>query len=242
MRVEIKCKDYFLDAQVHLSEEKNCLQTIIISHGFRGSKDGGGRAIVLAEKLKQYFHVVRFDFSPLGSLTKQTQELHSVIEYVQTNITEKVILFGRSMGACASLAAVEQNKNITALILWSMPFDLSDTFKKALGEDNFLKIKKGMDISLYDQWGSCTIKSSFYKDLLSYDLKNKLQQLPSDMPVLFVQAEYDELINKADFKKEFDLCTANKTLCLIKGADHRFINGFDDALLGVRTWLLKNCL
>ncbi len=83
---------------------KDC-DCVIICHGFRGSKDGGGRAISLSEKIAaQGIAALRFDFSGTRdsegefagvTLSKYIQDLAGAIEFAGSVMKGKIILLGR---------------------------------------------------------------------------------------------------------------------------------------------------
>lgn len=237
--IQIKHEDYFLSAVLHEAKIKTAKATIIISHGFRGSKEGGGRARQLAESAADNFNVIRYDFTPLGTLTRQKNELNSVLYFVKDNFAGNIILFGRSMGGCASLLAAAGNKDINGLILWSMPFDTQATFRLSLGDENIEKLKNGMALCLDDEWGKATLQSEFYTDLISHDIKAALTAV-CDIPVLFVHGELDEIVPVQQAKQAFSLSNGKTSFSLIKGADHRFINGFEQSRQAVLSWLGNN--
>ena len=237
--IAIKHKDYFLQGVLHESKVQPAKATVIISHGFRGSKEGGGRAKVLSELACEHFDVIRYDFTPLGTLTNQMQELAAVIAYAKTELGLPIILFGRSMGGCASLLTAVQRDDINGLILWSMPFDAKATFILSLGKENIEKLQNGLSVSLDDEWGKTTLQSGFYEDLIAHDICKALQEL-EDMPVLFVHGEFDEIVPLEHAKKAFEVCAGKKSFAMIKDGDHRFINGFEQSKQAVLVWLADN--
>ncbi len=227
-----------LSAVFHSARNKKALGTIVVSHGFRGSKDGGGRAILLAEKISDRFNVVRFDFSPLGTLTSQVRELTFVINWVRQSLGDKIILLGRSMGGCASLLAASREANMQGLILWSMPFDLKKTFTNALGKESIEKFCQGQAVELDDDWGRACLQPEFYHDLLAYDLSGSFSLL-SGTPTLFVHGKADEVVGVEQVKTAFALAHEPKKLCLLEGADHRFTNYPEQSIKAVADWLDK---
>lgn len=237
--IEIKHQDYFLSAVLHEVKEKPAKATIIMSHGFRGSKEGGGRVRQLAEAAAKSFNVIRYDFTILGTLTRQINELNSVLRFAKENFAGDIILFGRSMGGCASLLAAAGNKDISGLILWSMPFDTQATFALSLGSENIEKLKKGIALSLDDEWGKTTLQPEFYADLVSHDIKAALSCV-CDIPVLFIHGEFDEIVLVQQAKQAFSLCSGKTSFSFIKGGDHRFINCFEQSKDAVLTWLGSN--
>jgi putative redox protein len=213
--------------------------SLIVSHGFRGSPDGGGRALVLAQATSECFNVVRFPFTPFSSLSRQIEELSAVIAYAREALGPDVILLGRSMGGVASLFAAAKERGVRGLILWSLPFDLTGTLSAAIGEENIGKLRSGQPAELNDEWGRGVLPPEFYTDLLAYDLSGVFTVLP-DVPLLFVHGEKDEIAPAEAARQAFDLARGKKEFCLVKNADHRFLEGFSDCLAAVMAWLKDN--
>lgn len=231
----IKCDGYSLSGVLHNAKTKSAKAIIIMSHGFRGSKDGGGRARILAQEAAQYFNVIRYDFTPLSTLTRQKYELNAVIAYARANFAGPIILLGRSMGGCVSLLSAADDDSIKALILWSMPFHTQETFTLALGENSIVEFTAGRAITLDDEWGKAVLKPEFYNDLLAHDMKQALKKVK--IPILFVHGEYDEIVPLAQAEEAFALYEGDKNFSLVKGGDHRFINGFEQAQKAVLDYL-----
>ncbi|MDR3349348.1 MAG: alpha/beta hydrolase [Acidaminococcales bacterium] len=213
--------------------------SLIVSHGFRGSPDGGGRALILAQAASEHLNVLRFPFTPLSGLSRQIEELLAVIAYARGALGPDVILLGRSMGGAASLLAAAKARDVRGLILWSVPFDLVGALAAALGRENMDKLRLGQPAELDDEWGKGVLTPDFYTDLLSYDLFGVFAVLP-DMPLLFVHGERDELAPAEDARDAFALARGGKRFHLVKGGDHRFIEGFPDCLDAVMAWLKDN--
>ena len=239
--IVIKHQDKNLQAVLHEAVKTPAKATIIISHGFRGSKEGGGRAKLLAEGAAlEKCNVIRFDFTALSTLTEQINELNSVLCFAKEKFNEDIILLGRSMGGCASLFSCTQNKDVRGLILCSMPFDLYATFTLTLGIENLKALKKGYAVSLDDEWGKAILQPEFYADLMSYDMTIALTQLCESLPTLFVHGEFDEIVPLQQAEKAYELCASEKTFALIEGGDHRFISGFEQSKEAILRWLAVN--
>ncbi|MDR2006518.1 MAG: alpha/beta hydrolase [Acidaminococcales bacterium] len=238
--IVIPCADYNLPGFLHPARANSGqAASLIVSHGFRGSPDGGGRAPILAQAASEHFNVIRFPFTPLSSLSRQIEELLAVIAYARGAFGSDVVLLGRSMGGAASLLAAAKARGVRGLILWSTPFAAAGALAAALGKENMDKLRLGRPAELDDEWGKGVLPPDFYTDLLTYDLFAAFDALP-DMPLLFVHGEKDELAPPEDAQRAFALARGNKRFCLVKGGDHRFVNGFSDSLDAVMVWLKDN--
>ena len=86
---------------------------LIVCHGFTGSKEGGGRALEMAEELgKRGYATLLFDFSGNGesegdfadiSLTGQINDLKSSVDFCLGLGFERIIVSGRSFGGLPPL-------------------------------------------------------------------------------------------------------------------------------------------
>ncbi|EJW97788.1 hypothetical protein EVA_14104, partial [gut metagenome] len=104
---------------------------LIMSHGFRGSRESGGRAAGLARLFAEHCDVVRYNFTGTQPMSKQVQELQAVVAEVRRLApASEIYLFGRSLGGAASLIAAAQDKTVKGLVLWATPNNLCETFQQ----------------------------------------------------------------------------------------------------------------
>ncbi|QDR83191.1 alpha/beta hydrolase [Sporomusa termitida] len=215
--------------------------TLIISHGFRGTKEGGGRAVRLAETLATAgLHVIRYDFTPLQSLTCQISELAAVIEYARQAVSKKTILLGRSMGGSASLAAAAADRRIAGLILWSAPWDLTATFQLALGAHyNDLLTEKTLSIT--DEYGHLLLTADFIHDFKNHDLLAAVKRL-SRKPLLILHGTADTIVPVSQAYTIYKLAAGPKELQLYKNSDHHLSGHTTLAGAAIIAWLRKEAL
>ena len=125
----------------------NCMSNeivLIMAHGFRGSRDGGGRSTAFAQMAAGVCKVVRFNFNGSQILSRQVEELQAVIATVREKLKpQKLFLLGRSLGGAASMITASADENIDGLILWATPNDLRKTFWNAFGEELYNKLDAG---------------------------------------------------------------------------------------------------
>ena len=53
---------------------------LVMAHGFRGSRDSGGRAAGVAQQAAAYVAVVRFNFTGTQIISRQVEELRAVLD------------------------------------------------------------------------------------------------------------------------------------------------------------------
>ncbi len=211
---------------------------LVMSHGFRGSKDGNGRAVELAEQVSaKGMGVVRFDFTPCESLDRQVEELLCVTEWMQRQGWISLVLLGRSMGGCASLLAAGQlGPRIKGLCLWATPGDLQATFRNALGREAYSQLENGLSVELLDEWGSLRLEPDFISGFASLSLPAKLAAL-GPLPVLILHGAEDELATVEQAQVYANVATVPCELVILEGADHRFSEHFRESTAAVVAWL-----
>ncbi|MDR3560760.1 MAG: alpha/beta hydrolase [Negativicutes bacterium] len=227
-----------LEAVVHTPGSPVTGYVLVFCHGFRGSKDGGGRAADLAEKAAHLgFTVLRFDFTPQQMLTRQVEELSAVVEYCRANLGRQVILFGRSMGGSASLAFAAVDRDLAGLCLWATPWNLDETFRLSLGEGYGL-LTAGTDFLAEDEWGPLHLTPEFIRDFANYDLLAAVGSL-AGVPLLVVHGTDDAVVPLAQAEKLFETARQPKDIVVIPGGDHQFIGSHHIASSAVLDWLTR---
>lgn len=225
-----------LAAVFHPAGEPAGDSVVIFCHGFRGSKEGGGRAASLAARVAANgFAALRFDFTPLSRLSTQVDELRTVVAYCRQNFSKRIILYGRSMGGSAALAVAAADKEVAGLCLWSTPHDLHETFRLSLRE-GYHRLSGGETLTVADEFGCLTLEPAFLRDFDRYDLL-ACSGLLADRPLLVVHGESDEIVPLRQARDIFARAAEPKKLVVIPGGDHRFLAGHDQAAAAVLAWL-----
>lgn len=226
-----------IDAKLAPCFEDGKHPVLILAHGFRGSMEGGGRAALLASKASMFVNVLRFNFSGSQILSKQIAELNAVIDYARKRFgDERIFLLGRSMGGAASLVTASGRDDIFALALWATPNDLHATFKNALGEELYNKLKAGETLHLNDERGELDLVPEFLTDFDKYDLQGLLKNW-SKRPLLIIHGTADETVNVEQGERSFALAGRPKKIVLVNGADHSFTNHSNKAAEEVIAWV-----
>lgn len=201
---------------------------VIICHGFRGTRENGGRIHDFARRLNDLgLAVVAFDFSGSGqsqgdfaetTLSRQVEDLQIMIKAMRERYHQPILLLGRSFGGSTVLAS-SLDLELVAFILWSTPVLLTKTFQGML-RDEFAVLKAGRPIQLEDDKGRFTISPALVRDFLRHDFDAYVQAL-GKRPVLVVHGQADETValeNAELINKGLD----NSELVVVPGADHRF--------------------
>lgn len=212
---------------------------LIMAHGFRGSRDGGGRSLALANLAEAVCKVVRFNFNGSQILSKQIEELQAVINAVRREANpKKIFLLGRSLGGAASMVTASLDKNIAGLILWATPNDLRKTFWNALGEELYNRLDAGETLHLEDERGKLDLTPNFLTDLDKYDLSSIMSSW-QDRPLLILHGEQDVTVEVAQGRRNFALAGGAKELHTFANGDHTFSECAEEANKIICSWLEK---
>lgn len=209
---------------------------LVICHGFRGSKDGGGRAIMLADAVASIgITAVRFDFTPHAPLTQQIAEIKSVVEFCRECIGTRIFLLGRSMGGSAALAFAAQDGSVPGLCLWAAPWNLEETFQLSLGE-HYHQLAQGKDVVLDDEYGRISLSPDIIKDMQQYDLLQCVRVIGS-VPILILHGDHDAVVPLNQAKDIYRLAAGSKKMVVIEGGDHQFNHHYEQAQRELLNWL-----
>ncbi len=238
MECDISGPQARLPAVVHIPE-KPVGYTVVCCHGFRGSKEGGGRAVKLAERMAGLgFAVVRFAFTPLTCLSAQVAEIGAVVGWCRENHGSQIILLGRSMGGSAALAFAAQAGWLAGLCLWAAPWNLAETFRLALGE-GYDRLSRGEELAVEDEYGKLRLTPRFIADFARHDAKAAIRAL-AGIPILFVHGQADRIVPVKQAEELFAAASEPKELVIIPGGDHQFLAGHEQASGAVLGWLTRN--
>lgn len=222
--------------------ENSSAPVLVMAHGFRGSRDGGGRAIALADAASKYATVVRFNFNGSQILSRQVAELRAVLGEVRRRYAgRRVLLLGRSLGGAAALITSGGDAAVAGLILWATPNDLRATFKTALGNDAYARLDGGATLHLADERGELALTPDFLTDIDQYDLSAVLQKWRG-RPILILHGDADETVCVEQARRNFALlhADADKELHIFKGGDHSFTTCSGEANAVICSWLHKH--
>jgi pimeloyl-ACP methyl ester carboxylesterase len=204
---------------------------LVVCHGFRGTKENGGKIYAFAEKLQQIgIGTLAFDFSGSGSsegdfsritLTRQAEDLKQVLDYTIAKYMLPIILLGRSFGGSTVLAGGSKDERIAGYILWSAPAKLEQTFATIMPED-FKRMQSGQCVNIKDEAGGYVLCSDLVLDFNCHDMEACLQDIQA-RPVLIVHATDDEVVDPGNaFYMQERLI--NCSLRLVDNAGHRFLD------------------
>lgn len=202
---------------------------VIICHGFRGTRENGGRIYSFAERLNRIgLAVIAFDFSGSGlssgafvdnTLSSQARDLKLVIEHAANRFSRPLILLGRSFGGSAVLAGGSGDKRVAAFIFWSTPVLLEQTFRGMLQSDYDLLVN-GQSVTARDDGGTFQIGPELAADFNRHNFEEYAARIGT-RPALIIQGGADQIVPAVNGQLLKSLLL-NGSLLLLPEADHRF--------------------
>lgn len=214
----------------------NKKQVLIMSHGFRGSRESGGKAAGVAQILASCCDVVRYNFTGTRILSLQVAELRAVIAAVRQQSPEaSIYLLGRSMGGAASIIAASQEQNIKGLVLWSAPNNMRETFRHVMTDQYYDYVNAGNTLSFTDERGDCELTPDFLTDFDNYDLPQLLAGL--GCPVLMLHCQGDETVLVDQARRNAAVLGAKGTLKEYPNGDHSMGEYSEAASQYILEWL-----
>jgi hypothetical protein len=221
---------YILNCRNHklasvLNNGRPSAPVVILVHGFAGNKDEGGLFVDAEEYLSERgFNVLRFDAEGAGdsegefhlsSLRKQSDDLGSMIDYVEQQYPDSSIgMIGFSLGA--AVAIIRSDPRVRAYALWSAALDPSrDMFPRY----NTTEVKRDLHRDGYLLKAGLRVGPTIIEDLRATNLVPQMKSL--NRPVLVVHGTEDSRIPLSSAREN---CKWFRHLSFreISGAQHSF--------------------
>ena len=209
---------------------------LVMAHGFRGSRDSGGRAAGVAYQAAAHMSVVRFNFTGTQIISRQVEELRAVLREVCLRAPGcRLFLLGRSLGGAASIITAAQTAGLAGLILWATPNDLRFTFHYGMGEENYARLDAGETLHFNDERGECALSPNFLTDFDQYNLEDCLRR--TRLPVLLLHCAGDEVVLVQQAKRNAEVLGERSELHIFTGGDHSFTEYSEQAGEIIADWL-----
>jgi putative redox protein len=219
---------------------------VVVCHGFTGNKEGGGRALTMAEELGRLgYSTLLFDFSGCGesegqfsdiNLSNHINDLKCAVEFCHDFGFKSIVTVGRSFGGTTVLCHGGTENKVAGVSSWSAPADPSRHFSVYLKEpappENDL-------VPLTGQGGTVFVKKSFFDDLSRHNVLGRASLL-SPRPLLVVHGENDNVVPLVNAKFIFEAAGEPKTLKIVRGADHQYSGHYQEVWKTFFSWLQAN--
>lgn len=203
---------------------------VIVCHGFTGSKEGGGRAAEMAQRLGGLgYACLLFDFSGCGesegrwadiSLTGHMEDLRCVVQWSREAGFAPIILNGRSFGGTTVICYAARDREIAGVCTWAAVGRLELLFKSFIHSSD---VNGAEQVALNSENGTLYINRDFFYDLEKHDVLACAAQI-APRPLLVIHGTADESVPPVDADLIYRAAGENAELEMISGADHRFSN------------------
>lgn len=224
-----------LNAKFHPAPGGAGRPVMVLCHGFCGSADGGSSTELASALQQQDMALLRFWFTPHRCLSQQVAEINAVIDYCRRNVSRKIVLAGRSMGAAAVLAAAARDRNLSGLCLMACPADLPSTFRGILRND-YGRLERGEAVTVIHEGNPVHLTPDFIDDFSRYDLIADIRSL-AGLPVLIIHGAADVTVPAEHARRLFDAAGEPKRILLLPDHGHSFIGVGDRFIPTVVDWL-----
>ena len=193
---------------------------VIICHGFAGSAEGGSALDLSRALFAENLACLRLKFTPHQKLSRQIEEISAAVEYCHVQVSKRVVLVGRSMGAAACLAYAGKAVPVEGLCLIAAPYHLVECFRRLLGNE-YDKLKGGETVHVEYEHDEIILRPDFVADLESQDLPLSLRQT-AGTPLFIIHGEADDTVSVSNAHGMFAAASIPKRIHLIPGAAHSF--------------------
>ncbi|MCF8031129.1 MAG: alpha/beta hydrolase [Desulfohalobiaceae bacterium] len=213
---------------------------LVICHGFTGSKEGGGRALEMAEYLAlPGLGVLLFDFSGNGesegsfaetTLSGQMDDLKCAADWCMNAGAKHLVGMGRSFGGTTLLCQAARDSRFEAVCAWATPAHPYNLFQ------GFVREQSGGMITIAGEGDSLRMRREFLDDLGEHDVEACAARIPP-RPLLVVHGERDEMVPPEEAEAIHRAASPSSRLRMIPEADHRFTTGAETVWRICREWL-----
>ncbi|UYZ13059.1 lysophospholipase [Brevibacillus sp. WF146] len=243
MRVEqtvrIPGGGYSLAATIHVPEQSEAAGhfsriTVLICHGFVGSRIGVDRLFVKAARnmAAHGFNVVRFDYAGCGesegeygaggmdALLRQTRDVLEHVRNMESGAPGKLILLGHSLGGAVSLLTAARDSRVDGLVLWAPVLRPFEDIVRIVGEESY---REALQYGQTDHRGY-VLRDTFFQSLRGYEPLREAKRFTGD--VLLLHGNRDEVIpvdSVFHYERELRLRQTGRceTEVIVRG-DHTF--------------------
>ncbi|HOV80892.1 MAG TPA: alpha/beta hydrolase [Bacillota bacterium] len=202
---------------------------VIVCHGFTGSKEGGGRAVAMAEAMgKMGYAGLLFDFSGCGesegdftdiSLSNHISDIGASVDFCLNLGFSRIITVGRSFGGTAVLRHSGTDGRVAGVCVWAAPAFPSLLFSSFRNREHD---PDSLLVPLTGEDGTVFVKQGFFSDLERHDVVESAA-LIAPRPLLIVHGDGDAVVPVKHGHAIFDAAGEPKEIAVIRNADHRFM-------------------
>jgi alpha/beta superfamily hydrolase len=258
----IECNDARLYAELHTPDAVPA-PALLICHGM----DSQGFHFLkiynyLAETAcKNGFISLLFDFRGVGKSTGkfdygigEQQDVKHALNYLASRPEAQpnnIFIVGHSLGGATSLCALQNEKRVKGLVLWSTPKNHNYNVKKFIKNTRgrlslylfliFSRIDKLIDVSKIFKlqvYGINLRPRYVYEKLMKLDEREAVSKL-KHLPILIVIGDMDNIVGKDEAEAIFSAANEPKSLLVVRSADHIYMGKEDELISNTIEWIKK---
>jgi len=258
----VQCKNSTLYCELYIPDIVPA-PAVLICHGL--NSQGFHILKVYAQFAKfacrKGFVSVLFDFRGAGKSTGtfdygigEQEDVRCMLNYVASRpevLSNRIFVVGHSLGGAVSLHALQNEKRVRGLVLWSTPKNHNYNVRKFITRT---RGKRGLySFLIASQIDRIIDVSKFYKlnvygiNLRPRDVREKLMSLNEceaisklhGLPVLVVVGSDDKVVDVDEAREVADSAYGPKTFLTITAADHTFRLKEDELASATIDWIMK---
>ncbi|MGP7815683.1 alpha/beta hydrolase [Niallia sp. 01092] len=239
-----------IDYPNHFNEEKK-YDSIIICHGFIGSRIGVDRLFVKAGQhfTKEDYVVFRFDYSGCGESTgnygkygmvELLDQTKTILDYVSSlKYVRNIILVGHSLGGAVSALTAAVDPRINTLVQWAAVGEPYHNLAQIFGENKVHSLKNCDSIDYH----GFSFTDYYFQSMKNYHPLTECSRFTGD--VLLIHGTDDEDI-PYDYMEQYETNylqrkSGSVETYTIPNGDHTFSTDtyFNELINRTVEWLLK---
>jgi len=201
--------------------------TLIVCHGFTGSKEGGDKALHMAEYYAVAdYDTLLFDFAGNGesegkfedlTLSGQVDDLTCAVDWCKQQGAGTIVTLGRSFGGTTVICHAAQDERVAGVCTWAAAARLVELFTGFADEDPDDPEK----VILAGDEGILYLKKNFFKDIEKYDVP-QLSSRIAPRSLLIIHGTKDDVVSPEDARLIYEAAGDPKELVYIDEGDHQF--------------------
>ncbi|CAI9093704.1 OLC1v1025178C1 [Oldenlandia corymbosa var. corymbosa] len=222
---------------VGVLHETRSRELVIVSHGFRSTKDRIPMVNLAAAFEKEGISAFRFDFAgngesegsfQYGNYWREADDLRSVVQHFQGQKRFVAALIGHSKGGNAVLLYASRNNDVNLIVNIAGRFNLERGIEGRLGKGYLEKIEQNGFIDVKSRRGKIEyrVTKESLMDRLTTDPRAACETIDRTCRVLTIHSTLDEMVPVGD-ALEFAKHIPNHKLHIFEGADHEFTSHQD---------------
>lgn len=238
----------------HRPVNREKVPAVLFCYGFAGNKCGKYRLLVrLAEDLvKNGIAVLRFDYRGAGdsegdfldmTVEGKISDIQTCLEYLQKDSqidSQRIGLFGRSLGGAIAIAAARKNTFVKSLVLWAPVYN-SVPWQKLWDSFQTQRLDEKQKHQIQNLPGGIP-NLTFLKQFFQLSLENELKFL-KEIPLLHIEGDQDTIV-QSEHGQAYRLARKgldNTKFLTLPNSDHDFSDGADQevAIKETSLWFQK---